>query len=215
MQNNSKRSPLVTVLLIVVVVILAGIGLALLRHKNPTPSSDTVPLGKSYCNSVGQVCFSYPKSWSITSTASSAIVTDPSGNTKIVYSTSLPAADATCPANTCQFTGLSAIISNGFPNGNDVAGTLYNTTTRSYLPEYFLISSTQLLHDGLAVDSTVNLHAPFLPTFINTNKPALTQTLMAEFSPSQSYTNLAASKTWFSSSSAKLATDIINSARKQ
>jgi hypothetical protein len=111
------------------------------------------------------------------------------------------------------FEALSANISNGFSNGNDVAGVFQNTKTSTYSPEYCLISTAQLLSYGLKVNANVDIKTMFSPTFVNEAVPGADQLLEVVPPANASFNSANAATAWLHSSAAQTAESIVNSAR--
>lgn len=197
-------------------VVVIGIVLVIWYAHRPTGNSVS-GLTQSYCSTTGKVCVSYPKHWRLTVNAhGQTTMTDESAGTAVQYSPQLYSASDPCGAGSCLFKTLSAVISNGFSNANDVSG-VFQQGNKTFIPEYFLVATTQLLNKGLgSVGTTVDIGQTSLDLgFINGSLTQYDQSL--EISPpnSTTFTSLDAAQNWLHSASAETAIAIVNSARPQ
>ena len=200
-----------------VVLVLMAIALVVWYvHRPATASNNKAALTQTYCSSTGKVCFSYPKGWQVKVDSQSQVtLTDQSTETTVQYSPQLISASDPCAAGTCLFKTLSAEISNGFSNANDIAGIFQNKGTNTFTPEYFLVATKQLLNAGLGSGgTTVDAKQTALDLgFVNGSLTQLNQSLEVVPPPSMSFTSLTAAQNWLSGPSAKTAIAVVNSAR--
>lgn len=191
----------------IVILILGGI----IYHMHNTK---VTTVSATYCNTQGDICLSYPKTWKVTTDSGTTTLMDNATGIGVLYSPTSSVSSVPCTAGNCVFTGLSTIISSGFSNGDDVAGVFQDKQLGTYTPEYFLIATPQLILDGLKVGSAIDLKQTLEPTFINTVKASAVQTLKVISNPQRTFNSTASSQAWLASAGAQTAEAVINSARK-
>lgn len=209
---NKKTGIAVGVLAVVVI----GIVLVIWQAHRST-GNGVSSLAQTYCSVEGKVCVSYPKNWRLTvTTHGQATITDQTTGTSILYSPQLYSASDPCGAGACLFKTLSAVISNGFSNANDISG-VFQQGSKTFIPEYFLVATTQLLDKGLgSVGTTVDIKQTSLDLgFINGSLTQLDQSLEISPPTAMTFTSLDAAQNWLHSASAETAIAIVNSARPQ
>ena len=213
MSRPNKKLGIATGVLAVVVV---GILLTIWYAHRPVGNGAT-SLTQSYCSTQGKVCLSYPKNWQLSVTDHrQATLTDKATGTTVQYSPQLISASDPCGAGECLFKTLSAVISNGFSNANDISG-VFQQGSKTFIPEYFLVATTQLLNKGLgSVGTTVDVGQTGLDLgFINGSLKQYDQTLEVDPPSAKTFTSLAAAQSWLHSPAAETAIAIVNSARSQ
>ena len=197
-------------------IVVIGIVVAawFVHHK---AKNDTDSLTQTYCSSIGKVCISHPKNWQVSTNANGqASFTDKTSGTTVQYSPQLISASDPCGPGDCLFKTLSAVISSGFSNANDVSG-VFQQGNKTYIPQYFLVATTQLLNKGLgSVGTTVDIKATGLDLgFVNGSLSQYDQTLEVSPPNSTTFSTQAAAQNWLHSASAETAIAIVNSARPQ
>lgn len=208
-----KKAGITTVVLVVVVI---GIVLGIWYAHRPA-GNDVSTLTQTYCGAMGKVCISYPKHWRLAVNANGqASLTDQTTGASVQYSPQLFSVSDPCGAGSCKFKMLSAVISNGFSNANDVSG-VFQEGNKTFIPEYFLVATTQLLDKGLgSVGSTIDIGQTSLDLgFINGSLKQLDQSLEINPPASMTFSSLNAAQTWLHTTAAETAIAIVNSARPQ
>jgi hypothetical protein len=206
--KGAAQTKLLVGLIILIVVAIAGVLIYRHAHHSTPPTA----LSETYCNEGGGVCISYPQSWSAHTNNDGVTITNPSTGTGVLYTHTLISVADPC-SKVCTFSTISALISNGFSNGNNIGG-VYQNGPDSYTPEYFLMATTQVLNDGLRLGTTTTLNSTGVePTFTNEANATYTQSLQVTPPAQTTFTTMAAARAWLTSSDAQTAEAIVNSAR--
>lgn len=211
LNKEGAASAMIVVLLLIILAVLIVL-IVIKLGKNNAPASSTGS-DKQYCSTTGKVCLSYPGSWKLNYYGSSVQISDPSTQTTVDYKPGGVSSTVSCSPGACLFTTLSAVISNGFSNANDIAGVFNDTQTNSYVPEFFLMSTNQVLDYGIRLNNTVDIKQIVNPVFVNNAVSKLDQQLKILPGSNLSFSSLASAKSWLHSSDAQQAEAIVNSAR--
>lgn len=209
--SKGSASIISVIVLLIILVVLIFLIVAKLGKSDSSGSSSSS--GKVYCSITGKVCLTYPENWKLSYYGSSVEISNPSTQTTVVYKPGGVSSTVACSPGACIFTTLSAVISNGFSNGNDIAGVFNDTQTNSYVPEFFLMSTNQVLDYGIRLDYAVDIKQIVNPVFVNEAVANLSQQLKILPGINLSFNSLNNAKNWLHSSDAQQAEAIVNSAR--